>query len=395
MNWKERADRCIAQGALTNSKHPSMLIRDVYPTHVSHGTSCYLYDTDNSRYVDFICGLGANFLGYGNDKITQHILKNVYNGFSHSLPTTQEVLTAENLKNMFPFVTHWKFLKSGSEACTAAIKFARAATSRFKVISHGYHGMGDLFVSLQAPHVGVPHDTNIEKYFDLSQIDNRTAAVIIEPVVCDDTKDNQIWLNALRTKCTKVGAMLIFDEIITGFRFKKWSVANAYGIVPDLLVIGKAMANGMPLAAVGGKQDIMNNPRVFVSSTYAGETMSLASCQKVCDLLVKDNDYKIDYLWEKGQEFMDKFNAQETSVKMKGYPTRGIFEGNEVEIASFMAEMAKAKILFHKSWFFTWGHIKEMDNVLEIARIVKQKIANGLKFEHQMPESPFSMGARK
>ena len=395
MSWSHRADSCIAQGALTNSKHRNMLIRGVYPTHVSRGHGCYLYDTDEIKYLDYICGLGANFLGYGAEKVNKAIVTALYGGYSHSLPTTQEVITAEKLKEIFPFVDRWKFLKSGSEACAASIKFARAATGRTNIISHGYHGIADMFVSLTEPHTGVPSDPNIFKYTALEDVNEQTAAVIIEPVIADDTPENVQWLKDLRARCDKVGAMLIFDEVITGFRYKKYAVSNCYGITPDLIVIGKAMANGMPLAAVGGKARIMDDTQVFVSSTYAGERLSLVACNAVCDALLRDSEYNLNHLWQEGQDFIDKFNAFPGKVKLKGYPTRGIVDGPETDVALFMGEMAKAKILFHKSWFYTWGHIAEKDSTLEISRIVKQQIEDGLEMKYPMPESPFSMGVRK
>jgi len=394
MNWKHRADNCISQGALTNSKHPDMLISGVYPSHIKHGHDVYLYDEKDAKYLDYICGLGTNFLGYGNDHINRHIMKYMYGGFSHSLPTTTEVETAEKLKEIFVFVDRWKFLKSGSEACSAALKYARAATGRTKVVSHGYHGYHDQFVSLTLPHKGVPDDPNIIQYISLDSIDSNTAAVIIEPVITRTDKDWIQWLKDLRKKCDDTGALLIFDEVITSFRFDKYSVSNSFGIIPDMIVIGKAMANGLPLAAVGAKADIMDDKQVFVSTTFAGEVLSLASCYKVCELVQKNSDYKIHFLWEKGQEFIDKFNAIGGPVTIEGYPTRGVFKGSDVNIANFMAEMAKSKILFCKSWFFTFGHIKEMDSTLQICKGVLNKIKDGFEFKHQMPQSPFSMGVR-
>lgn len=395
MNWWHRAQNAISQGALTNSKHPDMLIKGAYPTHVSHGHGVYLYDTDDKKYLDYICGLGTNILGYGNDRINKKLMRSLYGGFSHSLPTTQEVITAEKLKELFVFVDRWKFLKSGSEACAAAVKFARAATGRRKIISQGYHGISDQFVSLTPPHKGVPEDLNIFKYNAVDDIDRDTAAIIIEPVIADDSKENVQWLKDLRARCDKYGALLIYDEVITGYRYKNFGVCNNYGITPDLLVIGKAMSNGLPLAAVGAKAKIMDDPQVFVSSTYAGERLSLVAAEAVCEILQKDSEHKISHIWEEGQDFIDRFNEIGGPVRLQGYPTRGVLEGSEEHKAMFMSEMAKAKILFHKSWFYTWGHIPEKDSTLETARGVLDKIRNGLKVDFEMPKSPFSMGVRK
>jgi glutamate-1-semialdehyde aminotransferase len=399
--WWRRQQNCIAQGALTNSKHPEALVFGAYPIIISHGHGSYVYEPDpedenkHKRYIDYICGLGANLLGYGNDKINQQLLKILYGGFSHSLPTTQEILTAEKLKEIFVFVDKWKFLKSGSEACAASLKFARAATGRTKVISEGYHGIADEFVSLTPPHLGVPVNGNIEKYTTLSQITNEVAAVILEPVIVDDSKERIEFLKQLRTRCDEVGAILIFDEVITGFRYKNYGVGNCYNIIPDLIVIGKAMANGLPLAAVGGKSAIMDDPKVFVSSTYAGERASLKACEEVCNILQSKPEFNIENLWNAGVHFMKKFNDLNGPVRLKGYPTRGILEGSEVNIAIFMAEMAKVSILWHKSWFYNWGLIEHEEDTIETARQIFENIKNGLKLKYPLPKSPFSMEVRK
>ena len=393
-DWWKRAQHCISQGALTNSKHPESLILGAYPTHVTHGHGSYLYDQAGNKYIDFICGLGANFFGYGNDKINQKIMHKLYGGYSHSLPTTQEVITAEKLKEIFFFVDQWKFLKTGSDACSAALKFARNATGRKNVLTDGYHGHGEQFVYLTPPAYGVVPQNYMSKFKNLDQIDETTAAVIIEPVITDYSPERMEYLKALRKKCDETGALLIFDEVITGFRFKKFSVANYSGVTPDLICIGKAMANGMALSAVGGKKHIMEDRKPFISSTYAGEVLSLAACETVCDLLQRSNDYNIDILWEKAEEFIHKFNGQCSTVKMEGYPTRGILKGDDKEVAIFMGEMAQVGYLFHKSYFINFGHLDILDMALDESRIVKEKIEDGLGLKYPMPKSPFSQEVR-
>ena len=400
-DWWRRQQNCIAQGALTNSKHPDALVMGAYPIIIEYGHGCHVYEPDpedegkHTKYLDYICGLGTNLLGYGNDKINQQLLKILYGGFSHSLPTTQEIKTAEKLKEIFVFVDKWKFLKSGSEACNASLKFARAHTGRTLIISEGYHGIGDEFVSLTPPHLGVPVNGNIEKYTSLENITNEVAAVIIEPIIVDNSKERIEWLKQLRTRCDEVGSLLIFDEVISGFRYKKYGVANCYNILPDLIVIGKAMANGLPLAAVGGKAHIMDNPKVFVSSTYAGERASLRACEEVCNILQSKPEFNIENLWNAGVHFMKKFNDLNGPVTLKGYPTRGILAGSDVNIAIFMAEMAKVLILWHKSWFYNWDLIEHEDETIEMARLIFAKIKNGLKLNYPMPKSTFSMEQRK
>jgi glutamate-1-semialdehyde aminotransferase len=397
MNIWQRAQSCIAQGALTNSKHPKMLIYGLYPSHIKYGHGSYLYDEHDNKYLDFICGLGANFVGYGNDLLNRELQKTLYGGYSHSLPTFHEVECAEALKSIFIFVDRWKFLKTGGDACLAAVRIARASSKKTLLLSEGYHGFGDMFTSLVPPHKGVPDDPNVEKLDPLlseEQI-SRAAAVIVEPVITDDGRERIEWLKKLRELCTKHETVLIFDEVITGFRYKNFGVSNSYGITPDLVCIGKAMANGMPLAAVGGKAALMDDPEYFISSTYAGEVLSLVACKKVLELLTKNPDYDIKRLWSMGEEFKNSFNKIMHDVKIEGYGTRGIFTGEPEKIALFFQEMAKVNILFCKSWFYNFGHIPHQDNVLDCISTVADKMRAGtVKLEYPLPQSPFSMGVR-
>src|SRR3990167_8178246 len=151
-----RAQKCIAQGYLTNSKRPESLIKGIYPTHVKGGLGCYLYDENNKKYLDFIGGLGTNLIGYGHAQIAQVVAETARMGPSLSLPTTYELDTAEMIKNYFPFVDKVKFFKSGSEACSAAMRIARTYTSSWDVWSDCYHGNNDQFVAMTPPAIGVP-----------------------------------------------------------------------------------------------------------------------------------------------------------------------------------------------------------------------------------------------
>lgn len=396
MRWRDRAKASIAQEALTNSKNPHMLINGLYPTHIKGAHGCYLYDTSDKKYLDFICGLGTNLFGYGNDLINQKIQKVMYNGFSHSLPTIYEVEAAEAIKEMFPAVDMVKFLKTGGDACNAAVKIARNYTGRSKVLSDGYHGWGDIFVSLTPPACGVTDHFDIEKLEAIDNIDNTVAAVIIEPVITDYSNDRRLYLQQLRKRCSEVGAVLIFDEVITGFRFEKYSVTEWSGVDPDLLCLGKAISNGLPLSCVAGGRDLMDDASYFISSTYAGEILSLVACKEVVRLLLHDSNYDIKRLWVEGEKFRDHFNENSPdNLKMVGYPTRGVFSGSEEMIALLMQEMAKANILFCKSWFYNFCHYEINDYISNVIEGILDKIKSGrCRMEYPMPKSPFSMGLR-
>lgn len=395
MNWIDRQRTNIAQGCLTNSKNPRSLMYGLYPTHIKAASKAWVWDTDDQRWLDFICGLGTNFLGYGNDRVSSAIVKHVYNGYSHSLSTIHEVEAAEKIKEIFPYVDLIKFTKTGSLACDAAIRIARAYTGRDEVLSEGYHGHGDDFVSLTPPATGVPERRWINRLEpDLNNISDRVAAVIVEPVITDDSEARHEWLKKLRRACTEKGVVLIFDEVITGFRYRKYGVSNCYGIQPDLLCIGKAMANGMPLAAVCGQRDLMNG-EYFISSTYAGEILSLVACKATIETLQKDHDYDLVHLYELGRIFTEWFNDNEAGLRIEGYPTRGVFKGDERKLAMYFQEMGRANILFCKSWFYNWHLAHEFEKFKPIHDEVMHQIeSDKVTLKYPLPAAPYAAKVR-
>jgi acetylornithine/succinyldiaminopimelate/putrescine aminotransferase len=205
-------------------------------------------------------------------------------------------------------------------------------------------------------------------------------------------------LLALRKLCDKHGIVLIFDEIITGFRYRKLSVALDTNILPDLILLGKAMANGLPLAAVGGKAAILDGD-YFVSSTYAGEILSLTATQAVLNILVNKRypDYNLDKLWEYGERFIKKFN-QELSphLELVAYPTRGVFKGDDLVKACFMEKAIQCKILTGPSWFYNFDLIKEDFNFFQFVNEFKHYLARGdLRITSRMPTSAFASRSRR
>lgn len=389
-----RALHCIAQGALTNSKRPESHVMGVYPTHVGMALGATCFGEDGQRYVDFICGLGTNLLGWGNSKIAWQIQKRLHHGYCLSFGTTIEIEAAEKLKEFFPFVESVKFLKTGTEACMAAVRIARAVTGRKVILSEGYHGWSDGFVSLTAPASGcIPNDDlRFYKMNNFEQINNAVAAVIIEPVITDGSDARRKWVQELRERCTKEGALLIFDEIITGFRFENFGVCNMWNIVPDLICLGKCIGGGLPLSAVAGKYSTMNEPSYFVSSTFAGEVLSLAASIG----FMSEIRNRHANIVSSGRNFVDRFNGLNPRVQIAGYATRGSFVGDPVDKALFFQEACAAGILFGPSWFFCDGHIGMEDVVLASCEQILKRLDRGeLKLRGEMPASPFAQKVRE
>lgn len=393
-SWK-RAQKCIAQGALTNSKHPDSHVFGVYPTHAETANGAVLF-CNGKPYVDYICSLGANLLGHNNPRYIERLKQNIHHGLSHSLPTVFELDTAEKLKEIFYFVDKWKFLKTGTEACMAALKIARTVTGRSLILSEGYHGWSDEFVSLTPPATGVHSCNDILPLQDQFADWNDVAAVIVEPVITDYSDTRRAWLQALREKCTKHGALLIFDEVITGFRFPKFSVSQYFNITPDLILIGKAMAGGLPLAAVGGKAEVMDS-NYFVSSTFAGEILSLVGCKAICELLTGSHRFDMDKLWESGRDFIKRFNDLTRGlITIEGYPTRGVFKADNPRLKAILfQEAAKAGILLCNSWFYNFALTAHDFYFFTFLKDFMDRLdKDELVLEGNMPKSPFAERAR-
>lgn len=391
-NWRDRANEAIAHGALTNSKRAASFVDGVYPTHLVRGEGVYVWDSEGKRYTDYIGANGTNLFGYGHPIIGSAIRRQFSQGALMSLGTVAEVRAAERVKSVVPFIERLRFLKTGSEACSAACTIARAATGRDLILSEGYHGWHQEFTSLTPPRHGIPAnmELSIDKLAGLEAITESVAAVIVEPVQLDYSKARIKWLHDLRDRCTKTGTVLIFDEIITGFRFPKYCVAAWSGVTPDLILLGKAIGGGLPLAIVGGKRAIMEAD-YFVSSTFAGETLSLAACEASIDLLQKT---PIDTLWNHGQQWLDKFNAQAPElVRVEGYPTRGAFKGEPLAIALFWQEACGAGVLFGASWFYSFPHIdlNTFDTLESILWKIKHQPP---RLKGLPPQSPFANRAR-
>lgn len=393
--WKRRANESILQGALTNSKKPECFVEGVYPTHFSKGEGCHLFDSENKKYIDFICALGTNLFGYANLQINEAVTRQLLRGSLYSFSSTLEVECAELLKERLHFVKELRFLKTGTEACMAAIKIARSHTKRSKVLSHGYHGWADPFVSLTPPHTGVPADQNISLLTSLDDITEEIACVIIEPVITDYSGARIKYLQELKEKCKKTGTLLIFDEIITGVRWRQFTVANDTGIYPDIICLGKCLGGGLPLSVVGCAQGIGKDQDWFVSGTFAGDLLALSAMKKVLNLLI--NSLKIDDLWYSGQNFLDQFNKIEPElIQIEGYPARGVFKAkDDLTKALFFQESCKAGILFGPSWFYNFKHIELKDIVLSASRDILQRIKHKhVKLEGKMPQAPFSQKQR-
>lgn len=392
--WQKRSDDVIAGGALTNSKRPACFVQGVYPTHIASGLGALVWDVDGNQYVDYICGLGSQLFGYRNQKITKSVMNQLdRNGTIFSLGTTLEVWVAEQFRDRFHFMQKMRFLKTASEACSAAIRIARSFTGKSVILSDGYHGWHDIFTSLTPPANGVRDVHLIQKLHESIEW-GEVAAIIVEPVIVDDSIARLEYLRRLKDLCAQNGTLLIFDETITCLRYPKLSVSSATGIDPDLTIMGKAIGGGYPLALVGGRRDVMS-AEFFVSSTFAGDCVALAAADAVLALTREPG--VMENLQLQAAKFCERFNKTcEGVVSIKGYGTRGTIEGPELFKALFMQECVKAGILFGPSFFYGTEHHKHDEDVLSICKVVTNRIKNKeVSLEGLMPVKPYAQKVRE
>lgn len=364
--YVSRAERVIPALSQTFSKAPRYLVRGVYPVYLQRGEGGHVFDVDGNEYIDYILGLGPVTLGYNYPRVNEAIVKQLQDGVSLSLPHPLEIELAELLTEVIPCAEMVRFSKTGSEVTSASIRAARAYTGREKIASYGYHGWHEWYSVTTTRNKGIPvalrelillfeyNDiTSLEKLFEQHQ--GEIAAVIMEPVVVQPPRDG--FLEKVRDLAHDNGALLIFDEIVTGFRMSLGGGQEYFGVTPDLAAFGKGMANGMPMSAVVGKKDVMREfEEVFFSTTFGGETLSLvASLATIQEIQQKK---VIDHIWKVGERLTKGFNDLAKSLHVDavsiGFPCHPMFvlrdkNGNESpEIKSlFMQELVKRGILIH------------------------------------------------
>ncbi len=258
---------------------------DAAPGLLRRSAGCTIVDVRGREYVDFVMGLGAVSLGYGHPAVVAAVCAAAEAGGVGPVAPELEETVAADLAALFPAHPRWRFLKTGAEAVAAAVRLARITTGRERVLTCGYHGWLDW--SQDAGAAGVPRALGTLASpvpfndVDASRVAIRTtaeqlAAVVLEPVI--HTEPTVEWLKTVREETRRVGAQLIFDEVKTVCRVAPGGATERWGGEPDLVVVGKAIANGMPLAAVGGTDEAMAAiGKTWISSTLATEFMSLAA----------------------------------------------------------------------------------------------------------------------
>jgi glutamate-1-semialdehyde 2,1-aminomutase len=313
----ERALKAIPLGSQTFSKSKTAYPEGVSPHFIKRGDGSHVWDVDGNEYIDFVNGLASITLGYNDPDVTDAVKAQLEEGTIFSLPHEIEIKVAEKIIEMVPCAEMVRFGKNGSDATAGAIRLARANTKRDHVAVCGYHGWQDWYIGSTSRNLGVPSSvrdlTHSFTYNDLDSLErlfkkysDQVAAVIIEPM--NSTEPNNGFLEGVKVLAQKNGAILIFDETITGFRYANGGAQEYFGVIPDLAIFGKGMANGYPVSVVTGRAEIMKlMEEVFFSFTFGGETLSLAAALTAMTKLQQEPVVKT--LWEQGRKIKKGVNT--------------------------------------------------------------------------------------
>lgn len=404
--YLKRAKGLIPALSQTFSKAPYSYVEGIYPTFLSRGRGSHVFDVDGNEFIDHVLGLGPIILGYGYPKVDNAIKKQLKNGISFSIPHYLEVELSEKIRSIIPGAEMVRFSKTGSDAGTGAVRAARAITKRDNIAYWGGGGVWhDWFTVITSRNQGVPK--NLKKMickFEYNNIESlkilfekwqgEVAAIYMEPMMTEFPKKN--FLKDVKKLAKKHGSVLIFDEVLTGFRFANGGAQEFLNTESDIAVFGKAIANGMPLGAITGKQKFMEIfEDIFYSTTFGGETLSLAAGMAVIDEI--QNKPVIDYCWKIGKHLFTEFNKMSTeigvSIKMEGLPIRSRIicrdDKNQPSLllrSLFYQETIKRGILFGPGYIlFSYSHSKkDIEKVLDACetsmKILKKAIdSNSVK----------------
>lgn len=322
----ERSLKVIPSASQTFSKGYNQFPVGASPLFLERGKGSRVWDVDGNEYIDYPLALGPNILGYGNRAVDDAVIRQLKDGASFSMPHRLEVEVAEMLIERIPCAQMVRFGKNGSDTTAAAVRLARAVTGRERIACCGYHGWQDWYIGTTTRARGVPGAvrelTKTFAYNDLASLKavleahpGQYAAVIMEPVGVIEPKPG--FLEGVAALTHEHGALLVFDEIVTGFRMARGGAQQHYKVTPDLACFGKALANGLPLAAIVGRADLMRVfDELFYSFTAGGETLSLAAAKAT--MLELDRLDAYPRLWKVGETIRDGLNALAERHGLKG-----------------------------------------------------------------------------
>jgi glutamate-1-semialdehyde 2,1-aminomutase/spore coat polysaccharide biosynthesis protein SpsF len=400
LHLKEKALKFIPGCSQTFSKGPDQFVQGLAPVFLERGQGCRVWDVDGNSYLDFCMALAPVILGYNYPAVNAAVKKSLQLGTVFTLSHRLEVELSELLTEIIPCAQMVRFGKNGSDVTAAAVRISRAYTSREKIACCGYHGWQDWYIGSTSRNKGVPRAvrelTLTFKYNDIGSLEklfrqhkNQIAAVIMEPVGVVEPKAG--FLSEVKALAHKNKALLIFDEVITGFRLSLGGAQKYFGVVPDLACFGKAMANGFPISAIVGRREIMQLfEEAFFSFTFGGDICAIAAALAT----IKEIKAKgvIPHLWEQGRKIRDGYNvlakeyALDEFTQCVGLAPRTVInfkdkKGNDdLALKSlFQQECIRRGLLFTASHNICLTHTnKDVDYALRVYRTVLEIIKDAL-----------------
>jgi glutamate-1-semialdehyde-2,1-aminomutase len=401
LKLKRKISELIPGCSQTFSKGSTQFVQGVAPVFLEKGKGSHVWDVDGNEYIDYAMALGPIILGHNYPAVTEAVKEILKKGTTFTLPHRLEGELAEILCEIIPCAEMVRFGKNGSDATSGAVRVARAYTGRDKIACCGYHGWQDWYIATTTRNKGIPEEVKkltltfeynkietLEKIFEENK--DQIACVIMEPVGVVEPKDN--FLQKVKELTHKNGAILIFDEVVTGFRFSLGGAQEYFNVIPDLACFGKAMANGYPISAIVGKKEIMKLfEEVFYSFTFGGEIVSIAAA--IATIKELKEKKVTEYIWEQGRKLKDGYNlfvkelGLEKYTQCIGYPPRTIItfkdkDGNEDLLLKslFQQECIKRGILFTGAHNICFSHTnKDIDYTLQVYRTVLEIIKDAIE----------------
>ncbi|WP_164821619.1 aspartate aminotransferase family protein [Paenibacillus koleovorans] len=395
MQWHERLNEHIPWGSSTCSKAPSMMPEE--PAVIVKGKGCRVWDADGRSFIDYRNGLGPITLGYQFPEVDEAIKEQLSNGIVFGQPHPLEAEVAELLCELIPCAEQARFLKTGGEALAAAIRIARAYTGRDHIIQVGYNGwvnaLGSGVQMLPGQRAsgssikGVPSAVtglhHVVPWNDLKAMEEvleahsgQVAAVLIAADYAG-MEHGATFYPAVRELTRKHGALLMYDEIVTGFRVALGGIQQHFGVTPDMAVFSKGMANGMPISAYVGRKEVMaacDRGGTVISSTFGGETLSLAASKATLQVYKEQN--VVGHLWKQGEALwggMNRvFDRLGVPIELKGFWTCPAFTakaGAEADIVSrFMRQAYANGVSLYSVSYVNFSH-KDADIAETLERL--------------------------
>jgi glutamate-1-semialdehyde aminotransferase len=381
----------LTPGGVGGIRRPYNFVVGEYPIFITHGKAGHIFDVDGNEYIDMLCAYGPIILGYVEPEINDAVKRRMDLGFCFSLVQPIQNELEERLANTLPCGEQTIIVKTGSDATNAAVRAARAYTGRDVIARCGYHGWGDWCVE---NHGGVPQAvvdlTKEFRYGDVADLErvfaenpDKVATVIITPVghplAAPVVAPPEGYLEKVKELTHKNGAVLIFDEIRTGFRVAMGGAQQRYGVTPDLTTVGKAMANGYPIAAAVGKREVLSmyEKAAFLSSTFFPNSLEMAAAMACMDILEREDVQNV--IWERGTRFLERLgriiDASGVPVTKSGIPPMPFLTFDKVDEhykerrVAFYTQCIRRGLFVqpYHHWYIAYRHTEQdLDRALEV-----------------------------